>query len=611
MNFLSKHWVNASHFWKSRFSVSIVIFLIAFGVRVLSWHDTRLEVGKIQTGVTADYQRIANLLMQGGMASFFSSSSQLADLNNLGHPPGYPILIAFVYSVFGQSITALQFVQLIFDALSAVMILLIISEVLTLSTAFIAGLLAALSPQFAWNSVLLLPDSIAVFPILVAVYFVARGLKKPRFVPFIIAGTLIGISCWLRANAMFLTVFIASVPVLVLRTKKAFSYAFAVIAVTILIILPLTIRNAIVFHRFIPLSLGAGQTFLEGIADYDEQGRFGIPRTDVGIMKQEAEQFDRPDYYGTMFNPDGIERERARLRRGLKVIRTNPGWFAGVMIRRASSMLRLERSRLISLDPAVTHSLDVSNKQAVWSAAPVELIAQGTSSVDSTSLVMDQWLAVTGTASNYGDQFSVPTESVNKNTDYLFVIPLTIESGRMRLSVENPNGRILSSTVVETSEAFSRDNQPVQQLQLPFVASRAEPLRLVLSNEASNPPKPVIRLGTVKLFELGLAKFLWTRYPRLVVHAIQKIFLTAIMLPLAIAGVILLIVRKYRRVLPILLVVPIYYLCVQSLMHTEYRYVLAVDYFLFALVGVALATMGASITLKIFPSRAASLQSSR
>src|SRR3989454_12477826 len=95
---------------RSRGAIAIAIFLVAFGVRVLSWHDTRLEVGKVQTAVTGDYQRVAQLLRQGGVASFLSSSSPLSDLNTLGHPPGYSILIASISSVFGESNTAVQFV---------------------------------------------------------------------------------------------------------------------------------------------------------------------------------------------------------------------------------------------------------------------------------------------------------------------------------------------------------------------------------------------------------------------------------------------------------------------------------------------------------------------
>src|SRR6266571_9095612 len=81
-----------------RFAICALIFLLALGVRVLSWHDTRLEVGKVQTSVTADYKRVAQLLREGGVASFLSSSSPLSDLNTLGHPPGYSILLALIYS---------------------------------------------------------------------------------------------------------------------------------------------------------------------------------------------------------------------------------------------------------------------------------------------------------------------------------------------------------------------------------------------------------------------------------------------------------------------------------------------------------------------------------
>jgi len=50
---------------------------------------------------------------------------------------------------------------------------------LPLSAGLIAGLLAALAPQFTWNSVLLLPDSISVLPILLAIYLIARSRSTP------------------------------------------------------------------------------------------------------------------------------------------------------------------------------------------------------------------------------------------------------------------------------------------------------------------------------------------------------------------------------------------------------------------------------------------------
>src|SRR5207245_3633719 len=142
----------------------------------------------------------------------------------------------------------------------------------------------------------------------------------------------IGVSCWLRANALFMAPFLAFLLPLMLKRhpiKRDQQLRYSVVLLTgaILAIAPLTIRNWIIFHHFIPVSLGAGQTLLEGIADYDTQHRFDIPNTDVGIMKQEAEAFQRPDYYGTLLNPDGVERERARFACGFGVIRSNPFWF--------------------------------------------------------------------------------------------------------------------------------------------------------------------------------------------------------------------------------------------------------------------------------------------
>jgi uncharacterized metal-binding protein len=119
------------------------------------------------------------------------------------------------------------------------------------------------------------------------------------------------------------------------------------------------------------------------------------------------------------------------------------------------------------------------------------------------------------------------------------------------------------------------------------VAVSDDRVRIVWANEAS--PQSSAEIGALELRELGPARFLWTRYPRFIIHAIQKIFLTAVILPLAIAGFLILVFRKQTAALVLFSVVPVYFFTVQAAVHTEYRYVLAVDYFLFAFAGVAVA----------------------
>jgi 4-amino-4-deoxy-L-arabinose transferase-like glycosyltransferase len=347
-------------------------------------------------------------------------------------------VLAAVYAVFGESDAAAQLFQVACDSLAAALVFLIAAELLGFGVGVTAGALAALSPQLCWNSLTLLPDTLAVLPVLLAVYLLVRASESKSWPGALAAGALVGASCWLRANALLLAPFMAlAVPLLFSGGARGARVrpALALVAGAVLAVAPLTIRNAVVFGHFIPVSLGAGQTLVEGIADYDPQRRFGLPDTDVELQRMEADEAGRPEYAATLFGPDAVARDRARTRRALAVIGEHPLWFAGVMVRRAGSMLRLERTPLASTAP----------------------VAEG-----------------------------------------------------------------------------------------------------------------------------------WRRAPRLLLRAVQKLYLTAVFLPLYLAGLLLLARARRRRALAVLVAVPLYYLCAQSALHTEYRYVLAVHYFLFVVAAAAL-----------------------
>ncbi|HEY0431985.1 MAG TPA: glycosyltransferase family 39 protein, partial [Pyrinomonadaceae bacterium] len=444
--------------------VACLVFFTAFGVRLLNWQSNRGEVAGVQTSVALNYKHLAGLIHQNGLASLYDPSSTTSNPDLLGHPPGYPILLSLVYKVAGDSDTSVQFVQMILDSLSAVIILLIAAELFPVAVSLIAGLMAAFAPQFSWNSILLLPDSLAALPILLALLLITRVAVAQAFLPLhsekndkfqkggdagkkgrheslsymLAAGALIGVSCWLRANVLVLAPFLALSFLLIFRRGERLRPALMLVFGACLIISPLTIRNALVFGKFIPVSLGAGQTLIEGIADYNTDGTLGLPQTDMELIRGEAETYQRRDYANSLFTPDGPARDRARLARGFAVIRTHPVWFVGVMIQRAASMLKLERT----------------------------------------------------------------------------------------------------------------------------------PLRLPLNASS----KPVL-----------------LQWP---LRAVQKLFITAIFLPLVLLGAGLLIYERRFQLLAFLLAVPCYYFCVQSALHTEYRYVLVIHYFLFVLAAVALRVIG-------------------
>lgn len=572
----------------------LVIFLTALGVRLLLWQDNRFELGKVETFVTSDYKDSAQQLLDGDWRAFVS------DLNHMEHPPGYSILIAVIFRVFGNSDTAIQFVQLTCDAAAAVVIFLLVFELLPKGAALIAGLLAALSPQFAYYSVLLLPDSLAVLPILLAVYLIVRASKRPRLSTLMAAGALVGLSCWLRANALLLTPFLAAVIPVLFERGKRLRYAAALILGTLIVIAPITIKNVFVFRHFIPLSFGAGQKLLQGIAEYDNEGKFGIPKTDLGIMRQEAEIYQKPDYALLLFGPDGIKRDRMRLARGLAVIRSHPFWYFGVMLRRAVSFFRLARVPIVLHEPAVTHSLEIAdNVQPSWSITPPQLIASDSvaSKQAKVSLVAgDRALQIICDDSKYGNQIVSPPIAVRKNTDYLFRLPVKLEDGRMIVTLADAaQNALITPVVIDLVEGVSPQEQPARIIAIPFVSGSASLVRFILSNGASTPVRSVAQLSSPEIFELGPTAYRWTRYPRFLIRNLQRFFLTVWMLPLTIAGILLLVRTRHRSALAILLIVPVYYLCVQSALHTERRYVIAIHYFLFMMAAVALYWTGGTL----------------
>jgi hypothetical protein len=110
-------------------------------------------------------------------------------------------------------------------------------------------------------------------------------------------------------------------------------------AVSLVAIAPITIRNLVVYGAFIPIQLGTGLNLWEGIADASGD-RFGAVARDTDVAKQEAELYNDPRYAGSWTTPDGIERDRDRVKRSLDVILNNPFWYAGVMIHRCGEMLK-------------------------------------------------------------------------------------------------------------------------------------------------------------------------------------------------------------------------------------------------------------------------------
>ncbi|HKQ51954.1 MAG TPA: glycosyltransferase family 39 protein [Pyrinomonadaceae bacterium] len=566
------------------------VFFAAVGVRLLQWQNNWYTIDKTMGKLTERYKDEAQFLLDGDLTSFVRGNTLEPDPGILMHPPGYPILMAAVYKLTGHSDAGLRLFQILCDACAAVLIFLITAELLPTAAALIAGLLVAFSPQFAYSSLLLMPDSVSALPILLAIYLVVRAGKRPRLWTFIAAGACLGVSCWLRANALLLPLFLGLLILVLFERGRRRRYAGALVCAAFLVIAPITIRNAVVFKSFIPVSLSAGQNLVAGIADYDPEKRFGFEAYDDAAQRQEAQMYNRPDYADDLYRPDGVLRERLRTARALAVIRSNKLWFLGTMLRRAALMLENERVPIVSVEPTVTNRPEITDgTERAWANSPAELAAGDTASARQLSLTENnQALLITG-------QFVSAPISVQRKSDYVLRLPVAPEQGRMSVRVESVDGRttLASAGIPDSLEPGAPKVDDMTVLQLPFVNSNADQVRVVLSDAEPNQAHATVRVGSMELFRLGPASYLWTRYPRALIKTVQKFFKTVWTLPLALAGLVLLALARRGRALAVALVVPAYYLSVHSPLHVEPRYVLAMHYFFSILTATALFWLGA------------------
>jgi hypothetical protein len=615
----------------------ISIFSIAFGVRLLHWQDMSVEIEQEQTLATSlirPYrQDVRRMNAEGGLL-FPSRPVDPGDARRLVHPPGYSLLLRALYSEGAQdeSFRILRLSQVTCDALAAVLVFLIALQLLPPAPSVIAGLLVATSPPLAHYSLWLSPESLAVLPVLLCVYLILSARHHLRLSKLVAAGVFAGLSCWLRSNALLLAPFLGVVVFLSFDRGKRLRSSLALVGVAAAMIAPITIRNWLLYERFIPLSLGAGITLIEGIAEYDKEGRFSLPATDKEAAERDVEWHNNPEYGGNLWAPDGVERERERFARGIAVIRSNPGWFLAVMIDRAWGMLRYNDSLghgwhyhiaavpVVAAEPPFGHSSSIPlNAQQVWSKPPEQLLAEGELlSNDAKASLSDdgQSMQIIVDASGVGDQFASAPLAVDMHTDYLLTLSAGNDQGRIATKVTSVDrGVTIAYAALAEDLAGSKrreekkppdagaislsdlpDGQTGQMITLAFATSHRSGVRLVVSRNSAGSVPSVVKIGRLQLVNAGATPRLWTQYPRLLIRGLQKnLFKTVPMLLLVVAGIVLLAVVRRNRALLVLLAVPVYYLTVQSVLHTEYRYIIAVHYFLPVAAATTLCCIGAAI----------------
>jgi hypothetical protein len=349
---------------KVKWIFAALIFILSFSMKSLVAVDLSPSIyteAQPAGGMAYEYHRDAVLIIEN-RAILFSPKYTAADTWLLIHPPGYPAYLAAIYSIFHESYFTVQFIQNILNSLSPVLMFLIAGNLLTWRIGVVSGLLAAISHHFSYYSNFILPDSLCALPILSAIYLLVIT-KRRRFrlwSIYLAIGLLLATSVWLRPNGLLLGLFITPFYWLFLMQKRQGKRIWLVAVTSLLFIMPITVRNYLIFGELVPVSCNTGIVLWEGIADAGGE-HFGAVRSDGEVAEQESMLYGNPDYARGWAWPDGIKRDRDRIKRSLTVITENPLWFTRAMVWRMGEMFKYSAHAPLIFRSTDTQLLEESN----------------------------------------------------------------------------------------------------------------------------------------------------------------------------------------------------------------------------------------------------------
>ena len=297
-----------------------------------------------QAGSYAKFARQARDILDGRQRLFWIDDPTRTDL--VQYPPAFPAFLALIYKVSGSasSYTA----QLVVWFLDLILAPLFIGGIAFAAfgwrTAMAACFLVGLSALFALYAAFPSADMPTTWFVLAGCLLLVLALRRKNIWLALAAGVALGIACWFRVNPLYLCVFWAIALCLVVQDQWSLKLKMgaAVLVGTLVVIAPIVIRNYIVFPDFTPTGGTIGVNLWEGLGETELGQQQGFNVNDDVLVETERTRMGRPgDTRIELQFPDGIRRDKERVRESLAFIRQRPIWQLRVMLGRMWGMLKV------------------------------------------------------------------------------------------------------------------------------------------------------------------------------------------------------------------------------------------------------------------------------
>lgn len=218
------------------------IIIIAIGMRSLVLIPALKTPEKIRSNDTPLYFKLATNLLKG---NGFSSCSQAPFYPDTVRTPIYPLFLATLFYLFGQSYEVVALAQVLIDIFTTIVIFFSARKLFNPSIAFPAALFFAMGITNIPYTVVAIAETFLVFLLAIKLYFLAFYIKTYK-VKYLIVGQLFwGIAVLCKPVVMFSLPIIGFL-VFVLnkeKWKKGIRHNLVLVIVSLMLVAPWIIRN--------------------------------------------------------------------------------------------------------------------------------------------------------------------------------------------------------------------------------------------------------------------------------------------------------------------------------------------------------------------------------
>lgn len=284
-------------------------------------------------------------------------------------PPLWPLVLAGIQSVFGHDRRPVVFAQGLFDAGTALLAWFVARRMFaSVRAAWLVFAVVALWPPFLRESRFLQTEPLYTFGVAATLAAFVRVVERRTPARGLLLGVVTGLTSLVRPTGFVVAASLVAAWMVFDRSGPRAWRALVPAALgTILVLTPWTVRNARVFHAFIPFSTGGGEVFAMGTSTATD-GRWSMSlwvRERRAILAPEQARLGRP-----LTIP---EADRALYRAGIRRWQEDPRTQAGLWLKRLWRTLALPvrggaapvRSAFL-LVLALLYALAVAGARLAW-----------------------------------------------------------------------------------------------------------------------------------------------------------------------------------------------------------------------------------------------------